>query len=349
MKIFFFVCVFLAPFVSIAQIYRGTIDKYPIIFEVSQERYNEYAARYYYLSTKQNIMLYRDVDDTTRLSTYPDQTQVREIFVLEANGKKLTGKWMHKGKTLKVDLTKDETIKAFSDPKFTGTKIKKIKDEKYDASTVLTWYKEPVTGIEGFQIKSSTKIKQLEKVNKLLREHHLGQAKSAVDCIDGSPRGGEYSVSMRLSYLDNNLMSVAWFTSYYCGGAHPDGGENAFTIDLTTLKELHLRDLYWLSNEPYKQVKDDYDMPNYGEVWQELLNKQYPDQYPMEQPENEEGCTYSPGVWAIAGWYLTPSGLYISSFFPRVAKNCDTYNGEPFVSYKLLEKYRVKTNKYVLK
>lgn len=355
--------ILLAAFNSKAQVYRGTIDKYPIVFELAQDQYSNWQARYYYLSTKIDIPLYRDEEDTTMLCTQADDNNIREKFALEENGKRLVGKWMHKGKTLKVDLSQEFTVKdaysferfknmnAYSRIKFENSKLEKTKEEKYDESTILTWYTEPVTKVMGFRIKSSTKIMDIEKVNAFLRNKHLTEVCNAVECVDGAPYGGEYSVEYRISYLDKQLMSVVWSCGYYCGGAHPDGGESAFTIDLTTLKELNLRDLYWLSTDAYKKVGNDYDMPGYNEIWQALLNKQYPGEYPTYEGEEipGDGCVYTADVWSNATWYLTPTGLYLGSFFPRVARCCDTGGGDPFVSYKLLEKYRVKTNKYVFK
>lgn len=334
-----------------AQIYRGTIDRFPVIFQVSEDEYNDYAARYYYLSSKINIMLYWMNDDSTVLETRAGKDGQKEEFRLRQTGNKLTGTWRYRNKTLNVNLVYDTTLSSYSDPKFEGMKMQKLGDENYDASTVLTWYKEPITGIECFRVKSSTKIRDIKKMNAFLKRQHMDAVQESIRCVDGSPHGGEYNASCRISFLSNELMSLVWSEGYYCGGAHPDGGEKAVTVDVNTLRQINLRDLYWISTEGYQQIDDDYNMPGFNSTWQALLNKQYPGEYPRHTSvdENGSGCIYNADAWSNSTWYLTPAGLYMSSFFPRVARCCDTSNGDPYVSYKLLEKYRVKTNMYVLK
>jgi hypothetical protein len=69
----------------------------------------------------------------------------------------------------------------------------------------------------------------------------------------------------------------------------------------------------------------------------------------MKTKTGDGECNYNdPEVWSRYTWFLTPKGLLVGSYFPRVMRSCDTDSGWPIISYKDLANYRVNKEKYKL-
>lgn len=354
-----------------AQVYKGTIGKYPIVFEIMQDEYHDYQARYYYTSSKAEIYLQAGKTKTDFFVEAGQVVSKKETFTLVASekGKKLKGKWSNTpNKTLPVELTQVDpaTVKLnkpyssmvnlkknqlFECMRINNLVFKKIKEENWYENTVLEWYDEPLSKISFFRIKSTDKAVDLDKLNKRLEEIHVDKVVAFVDCEGNGPRGGEYGFSGSLSYLSAQLISIYYTEGYYCGGAHPDGGGGGITIDLKTNKELALSHLYWFSDKSryVENISDNQDenMNDFNETWAEVVKKHYPDKM---TPAGMDDCDYSdPYNWSKYTWYLTQDGLFVGAYFPRVIRTCDLYEEWPVIPYKDLEKYRVNQKQYTLK
>jgi hypothetical protein len=362
-KLFFYLaCTFCS--VVAAQVYRGTIDKYPIVFEIINDEYSDFDARYFYTKVRKDIFLKRKNKNTFIFS---DQ-QGKETFTLEGNSQSLSGTWASGDKKLAVQLTKVdpatlknsyqskelETMKTEETYSFLKTEnitLTKVKEEAWDKWTIIEWMKEPVSGMEFPRIKSSQKIKNIDALNKLLTEKHMEQIASYFSCISGSRTvPGEYSFSCSVAFISDQLISVRNNASYYCGGAHPDFSSWGLTIDHVNMKELHLSDLYWFDdkkkyNSNTSKNQDD-NMSQFGQIWNELVKKHFPEEM---KPKAGDDCSYNdPEIWSSYSWLLTPEGLLIGSYFARVMRACDTFDNWPVISYKDLDNYRVNKEKYKL-
>jgi hypothetical protein len=84
--------------------------------------------------------------------------------------------------------------------------------------------------------------------NQVLAERQWQEVASYFDCQLGGTRtaGADFEQTVTPHLLGNKLFSVSIFTSYYCGGAHPDFADNPLTLDVASGKQLQLEDLLWV-------------------------------------------------------------------------------------------------------
>lgn len=353
-----------------SQVYEGTVGKSPVVFEFIQDEFKRMDARYFYKKFKGDIRLSKSTSDAGIVSyctDNADQTKTAECFIFKSKpGNKLvSGTWNKGTKSLEVKLSLIDTAKLkplikskhFDElKKFNLYGFMKILDmtfkpdgeQKWDESTTLSWLKDPYSGIRFFRIKLTSKTKNVTRVNQLLEDYHLRQVKEFHQCIDGAPYGGEYGFSGELTYLSESLISFHCFSGYYCGGAHPDGGEWGMTYDCNSLKELSLSHLYWFSDKKtyVEGVPDDQDqnMSDFEETWHSIVQEQY-----GEFKNESDDCQFEPNVWSKYTFVLTKEGLHIGAYFPRVARNCDTGLEWPIVPYAKIDQYRVNKKRYYLK
>jgi hypothetical protein len=268
-------------------------------------------------------------------------------------------------KSLKVQLTLVDTSKvnsinkskAFAElkkydlygyMKVLDFAFRKGEDQKWDENTTLTWYIDPLTKIKFFRIKLTNRTKNVTRINKLLEEYHLSQIRAYHECVDGAPFSGEYGFDASLTYLSEYIVSFHCTSGYYCGGAHPDGGEWGKTFDCNSLKELNLSDLYWFDDiKNYTEnstANQDDKMIGFDEVWHAIVKSHYGE---IKIDVNE--CEFTPDVWSKYTFVLTKEGLHVGAYFPRVARNCDTGLDWPIIPYSKIEAYRVNKKRYSIK
>jgi hypothetical protein len=363
-KIFIYVlCIFCSGLT--AQVYRGTIDKYPVVFEIMTEDYYDFNAQYFYTRVKKDIRLKRKDKNSLMFSDVDGE----ETFSLKKSGKSLNGTWTSGEKKLSVNLSEVDpgTLKAakynvdldhsrtsdtYNFLKAENIQLIKSKEETWEQSTIIEWMKEPISQTEFPRIKSSPKIKNISALNELLAEEHFEEIVSYFSCQSTSPTGeGEYLFGCSIMFISDQFISIHNLASYYCGGAHPDFGAWGLTIDHQNIKKMHLSDLYWFGDKkkfnPNTSWNQDDNMDQFGEIWNELAKKHYPEEMQTKTGDNE--CNYNdPTVWSRYTWFLTPGGLLVGSYFARVMRSCDTDSGWPIIPYKDLEKYRVHKEKYKL-
>jgi hypothetical protein len=365
MRFFYSMFVLLLVIPLRAQVYKGTIDKYPVVFEIMQDDYFGYQARYYYTKVKSDIFLSGKGQGPV-FTTNEEDPAKRETFNLKKEGKNLKGSWQKNGKKLSVSLTLADPAKAscnyntqalrdlkkedlYGYLKLDNINFKAGKQEQWD-NTVFEWFTEPVTGISCFRIKSSNLFEDLKLINGFLLEFHLDQVAAYVSCIDGAPNGGEYSFDCKPVYLSKQLLSIYCTSGYYCGGAHPDAGGWGVTIDCSIVQPLNLSDLYWFDDrknyvEGVTGNQDD-NMSAFDETWNGIVKTHFPDNIGNEGDD----CYYGdPSIWSKSTWCLKKDGLYIGTFFPRAIRACEGDDSWPVIPYSDLEKYRVNQAKYILK
>lgn len=365
MRFLFSMLVLLVVLPAQAQVYKGTIDKYNVVFEIMQDDYFGYQARYYYTRVKSDIFLSKK-DQAFVFQTNEEEPAKRETFTLKKEGRNLKGSWQKNGKKLAVNLAPADPAKATCNYNTTALQELKKEDlygylklsqinftpgrEEQWNSTALQWFTEPLTKISCFRIKSSGIVHDLEKVNRFLLELQLEQIAATLSCLDGAPNGGEYSFDCKPVYLSEQLLSVYCTSGYYCGGAHPDNGGWGITIDCSTARPLNLSDLYWFDDRKnYREGisgNQDDQMESFNETWIEIVKAHFPD----DMGNEEDDCYYGdPSLWTKSIWCLKNDGLYIGTFFPRANRACETDESWPVIPYQDLEKYRVNKTRYTLK
>lgn len=333
-----------------AQVYKGTIDKYPIVFEVIAEPHFDFNARYYYTKVKENIFLQSDEKEKMVFHSVSKEMKA-ETFRLKKEGKTLKGTWTKDGKKLAINLALVDTAKVTSNYKtkalsqlkkeelYSYLKLEQIRfnkdrEETFDG-TLLEWYTEPLSKISCFRIKSSDKIKNIEGVNRFLRERHIEEIISGISCGSDAVLGGGYEMTCKPVFISAQLLSVYFQSGYYCGGVHPDFDSWGVTVDCQSLKKLELKDLYHFGED-------------FKTSWRDIVKAHFPND--MGSEEEEEGnCNYNDtDVWGEYDWCLTKTGLHVGAYFARSMRSCDTGLDWPIIPYKNLVKYRVHKEKYKL-
>jgi len=345
--------VFILASTAYSQVYQGTIGKYPIVFElVSEDEGYQYQARYYYTKVKTDIFLNRAAENANVYYTHADDASIRETFKLKILDKKISGTWSQGNNKLNISLNQVDTSQLA--PAKTSTALQelrstdiygylklhdigftKTKEEKWDATTTLEWYKEELTQVEFFRIKSSTYLKDPSKINHLLREKHIEEVVNAISCILGSPGPGEYYFSGKLTYLSSSLISVYYQVNNMCYGARAWLSLGGITMDCASLQPLQLHDLFWLKDTEASKT-----------AWHTLVKTHYAEDMEMK---SDDQCNYDDiNVWNMGKWVLTKQGLHIDSYLHTNPHCSPDENEWPVVPYKDLVKYRVNKEKYVL-
>lgn len=193
----------------------------------------------------------------------------------------------------------------------------------------VQWWSESRSKVRWPQVVSGYPDAVRTRINDTLRKRQWAEIGSYFDCMS-SPRGGEYDQTVTLRYVAADALSMSVFTSYDCGGAHPDFGDNPITFDGRTGEQLGLEDILYVGRgkPPVKTVAGDSpELDKYHtEVLSPWLRRTMLNLYPQAKPAKgeDEGCNYGdPSVWNYVSWYLTPKGVYVGPSFARVARACE--------------------------
>ncbi|NMV39506.1 hypothetical protein [Ralstonia insidiosa] len=112
----------------------------------------------------------------------------------------------------------------------------------------LQWWVEPESKITLFEIIDGYPDDVRKRINQLLRARLWSEVSAFHGCMLGADRfgNGEFSQTVTPRSLTPNVVSVSVFTSYDCGGAHPDFGDAPLNLDARTGHVLTLEDVLWV-------------------------------------------------------------------------------------------------------
>ena len=194
----------------------------------------------------------------------------------------------------------------------------------------IQWWEEPRSKILSLQVVAGYPEPVRAKINKVLRERQWDDVGSYFQCLS-DPHGDEYSQTVTLRYIDTDAISVSIFTSYSCGGAHPDFGDNPVTIDARTGEALQLEDVLYLGKGTPPTYKPNGSSDAFfayrDKTFAPWLAKTMKQLHPKDMPKigaDGDGCDYNDSsVWQFPSWYLTPAGIYLGPSFARVMRACE--------------------------
>jgi len=160
--------------------------------------------------------------------------------------------------------------------------------------------------------------------------HFIIDVNGYFQCLS-DPHGDEYSQTVTLHYIDVDAISMSIFTSYDCGGAHPDFGDRPLTIDGRTGEELRLEDVMYVGtgappayqpggrNDAYFRYRDQVLAPWLAKTMKRLHPKDMP-----AVADDAGDCDYNqPSIWAFVNWHLRPDGIYVGPSFARALRACE--------------------------
>lgn len=205
----------------------------------------------------------------------------------------------------------------------------------------LQWQIEPESKITLFQITDGYPEAQLALLNRELRARLWGEVSAYQACMLGASRmgDGEFEQTVTPQLLTPDMLSVSIFTSYNCGGAHPDFGDAPLNLDARNGQHLSLEDVLWLgSGKPLHyddrdgatpSDRSDVDFDTFtryrGEVLAPWLVAQFKRLYPAQMAKTtDDDCDYAdPDIWQFPAWHFTREGIYLGPGFARAMRACE--------------------------
>ncbi len=353
---------------------EGSIGKYPIVMLLNNINGN-WRATYCYKKFRHDIELEGHSAGSDSIVLEKDiydgktnQEIMSESFHIHQILNEWTGSWENRnGISLPVKLKPiDITQYQFSElPHFTFTNHEEgiytktrlsglvfIKDSitrygKYE----LQWLHESETKIQSFILLNGFEKEQIKSINTVLREKFYLRINSNYSCIGRHEDDGEYDSNIVSYFISPEFISVEVNDSWYCGGAHPGVGDNSFTINAKTGREVEsIDELFWFTGQKPLTEKDEkfYDyIDERSKAIVAILTKLYPVE--MRKPVDKEfNCDYSHlSNWDFPSWYFAKKGLYIGAVFPHVTGACNKPEFS-FIPYNLLRKYMNKKVEFKL-
>ena len=332
------------------QAWQGQVGSAPIVMELDiSPTSDDVNGRYFYRKYNADIPLIGKKAEDGKLHlaerSWRDEDKLEfNHIVLSPAGKGWQGKWQGPEATLPVtlkplDASMLATVKIkdsswvslpYDLAKRAGMRLKAGEKQNF-MGYALEWMEEPATKTKMFRVRDGFSGKTLNRINAMLEERQWQEIYLYFGCSMGNKDSFDFDQTVTPRFLNTRLLSVSIFTSYYCGGAHPDFSDNPLNLNIESGKRLELEDLLWLkSGEPQLSRNADgrrKDFEYENKVLAPWLAKTMADLYPQKvvSPHNEEySCNYADTeIWNLSVWYLTPKGIYISPHFARAARNCE--------------------------
>lgn len=329
---------------------QGHIGNAAVVMELNVGQDGEVDGRYFYRKYHQDLALSgkRMADGSLQLGENLQYDEQRNDLTLRPQNGGWRGEWHGPKATrsLPVTLTPyesgqwpastDAALKpirqrsGYDYTRLAGLSLKAGKRERMQGHT-LQWWDEPVSKIRLFRVLDGYPDASLQRLNQLLAERQWQEVASYFDCQLGGTHsaGADFEQTVTPHLLSSKLFSLSIFTSYYCGGAHPDFADNPLTIDVASGKALQLEDLLWLGKGKPQLARtaggERKDYQYEEKVLAPWLASIMARLHPAEtKPANEDDCAYrDPQVWQFVSWYATPQGLYLGPSFARVARACE--------------------------
>lgn len=314
----------------------GTVPVYMSIDDYSDDSPNDdrsIMGRYFYQSSLKDIVLWgNNQNNIYSLVVELGVDEVSETFTLTRKGNSFEGKWVNsKGRTLPVILNPID-VDNIQNPYIGISYINKLSEEdsynyarssfiKLDRDSVsqiddkaVIWFSEKHCDAPFFRLGNGFSKVQTTVINPLLDEIHFENILNQLSCSsnwsysDGA--GIEYTTT--IDYLNNNLIGFEVFSSWFCGGAHPDFGGVGYLLDLNSGKSYNLKDMYNIDSETIYN----------------LINEQEHFQKPAG---DDDYCDYTElEYWDSPRWTISKDGVSFTPYFYRAARACEESFLVPF-------------------
>lgn len=207
--------------------------------------------------------------------------------------------------------------------------LQKKKLQRIDGYT-LQWLHQPESGIDLFEVTAGYPQAQLQRINAVLRRRLWNWVGNYYGCVSGARDGqGDYQTTTTLRHISPRILSASLSSSFYCGGAHPDFGDEPVNLDPRDGRELDLDDVLWLGPGKALHAAKGND---WNRAWSDYRSKRFAPwvvaqlkaAHPSEFGKRDDECEYSDsGMWEFPAWYATPKGIHVAAYFPRYARACD--------------------------
>jgi hypothetical protein len=342
---------------------EGQIGKSKIYLELeNSETYH--TAKYFYQKSLKNILLEgTKKNDTLVLEVNQEDKIVEKFELINSGTTSFDGFWFNeKGEKLPVTLNSIDFSIYKPNPKLNiNTKLDLIKlsllsfkqdsISKFQGKKIL-WYSEKHCNSPFFRLGDNFTEKTKAVINPILELIQIENTLSQLNCTSrfeyNTGNGIEYTPT--ITFLNTKLLGFTIFSSWYCGGAHPDFGSIGYLLDLTTGKSYSIDDILAFDKSVTTEKKGGLDAFSkyrttfFAPKLVSLIN----DTKHFKKPDEEtDGCDYTDlDSWNFPSWSYTPKGIEFTPYFYRAARSCE----EPFlVPFTKLENHKNKTFPYSFK
>lgn len=359
------------------QVWQGTIGQQAVTVEIDDTDAPHIQGRYFYQKYLRDIPLSGVLKHGKTLSLseklMDDDPKKAPTLVLESRGNQgWQGSWQQANGKHHLDIalhpvTLDNTGEASgflktlaSDNPYeylrqTALHPQKQAQQKIGSYT-LQWYREPLSQLRSFEIIAGYDDTTRAQLNQLLQDTARQQLVDFHSCMLGASRfGGEFEQVVTPTLVSPKILSVDYFTNYFCGGAHPDFSHAPLVIDVATMKPLSLEDVLWVGKGKPIHYQDDssispdnrpsVDFETYANYRSKhlapWLAQQMATLYPskVKGKNKDDECRYdNPEVWEFPGWTLTPAGIRLTPSFARFARSCETIDWA-VIPYSVVNKH----------
>lgn len=360
----------LGPVASVAAqeqpaVYQGTVGTAAVVVELDMADPSQVSGRYFYLKHHRDLALVGTLAESPEgeqleldegLENYDEAP--RPTFSLHADGAQgWSGQWQDpKGKHLAVSLKPAQlpAEQADAEPfwhdlrsnspyeylRLSGLKLVDTKAEDVMGYR-LQWQQEPDSKVTLFQLKDGYPAAQQAVLDRELRARLWNEVIAYHACMLGASRmgEGEFEQTVTPQLLTPGILSVSIFTSYSCGGAHPDFGDAPLNLDARTGHTLSLEDILWIGEGQPLHYDDrdgatpsdrsDVDFETFSHYREQVLApwlvEQFKQLYPQQMAKTtDDDCDYSdPDIWRFPSWHFTAQGVYLGPSFARVMRACE--------------------------
>lgn len=353
----------LSPLPAAAQLLQGQIGSAAVVMELNLAKDGKADGRYFYRKYHHDIALdgQRRADGSVTLGENQGYDESRTDLVLRPDGKGgWQGRWQG-SKPISLSPLPPDALPAsevaalarlrqqhpYEFVRLADLTLRPGREQRV-GSYRLRWWQEPVSKIRFFRVEEGYPPVVQQRLNRVLESRHWQEVNGYFDCALGGARrrGFDYEQTVTPRLLNEHVLSASVFTSFDCGGAHPDFGDNPLNLEVQSGRELQLEDVLWLGQGKPRLGRDadghlqNYDYQNkvLGPWLARTLRQLYPQQ--MASPGKDDGCDYrDSGLWTLPTWYLLPQGLYLGPSFPRVARACE-YPEWPVLPWKVVDRHR---------
>jgi len=298
MRKLIFLITLITYFTSYAQVYKGTLGKFPIYLKIEQSSDTNIAAYYFYESQLKNIQLTGEFtkEGYKLYEKYASPEEKKELFSLTIHRNQLKGTWLNGQTLLLVNLS--EVNLNLAQYKKDKLKLEKTKIQKIN-NLEIVWFKEKHAKIAVFRLGKGFTKSQQQFLNIKLDSIQKEAALNHLECE-------EYQINFQIKQLTNKIISFTENYSVYCGGAYPSHGIAHYNFDLSKNKEIkNLQEIY----------------PDFNFV--AFLKEKYKNT--DLNPECNYFETNNSNAWKYAQFYITEDKILIQPSYPHAMAPCREY------------------------
>lgn len=336
-----FIIVFLLPFISSAEIFRGTIGKYPITISFPIKDIGKYSDKggYFYESKRQNIIFTEAKGNENHVYLkvgYENDNNIEKFDLTRSSDGSYSGTWVNKSKNSQPVQIIPFDIKSIKNNFYNFKDFDDLIGELwYAASSKLTfnidtavfvgkhkieWLKDNIYGISFFRIVSNRNT----NLNKILAYKHLELVNNL---FRGCNCDAENLEPFEIVESGANIISYSFKNGIcYCySAAHPVWGEETDNFDLQRDKVLDFDEVFAFSKTTVpNQEKQSLEWATYRQEFvapKIIAFLKKIDKSLLPTPQNyergDDGECYILEIdywWALENWLLDKKSIKITHY-----------------------------------